>query len=330
LAPHDIGVLESVPSRVNFPHDNPLYLGNQWNEAQQNQALAEADVVLVIDSDVPWIPQLSRPRDGARIYHIDVDPLKAQMPLWYIPANRQYAADALTALRQLNSALDGMTNDVDLATEHRQRCAHRHQTRAEELARRESRDNGLTAEFVTACVRRRFDADMLIFNEGISNYQAIFNHLTPTRPGSLFTSGGGSLGWHGGAALGGKLAHPDKTVVALTGDGSYMFSVPSSVHWMARRYAAPFLTVIYNNGGWKSPKLSALAVHPHGYASRADDLNMGFEPQPDYGGIAAAAGGAFAAVATTCDEFETALDNALRTIREERRAAVLDARLARA
>jgi acetolactate synthase I/II/III large subunit len=325
-----IGVLESVPSRVNFPHDNPLYLGNQWNEAQQNQALAEADVVLVIDSDVPWIPQLSRPRDGARIYHIDVDPLKSQMPLWYIPANRQYAADALTALRQLNSALDGMTNDVDLATEHRQRCAHRHQTRAEELVRRESRDNGLTAEFVTACVRRRFDADMLIFNEGISNYQAIFNHLKPIRPGSLFTSGGGSLGWHGGAAPGGKLAHPDKTVVALTGDGSYMFSVPSSVHWMARRYAAPFLTVIYNNGGWKSPKLSALAVHPHGYASRADDLNMGFEPQPDYGGIAAAAGGAFAAVATTCDEFEAALDNALRTIREERRAAVLDARLVRA
>jgi acetolactate synthase-1/2/3 large subunit len=324
-----VGVLESAPSRVNFPHDNPLYRGNQWNEAQQNAALAEADVVLVIDSDVPWIPQLSRPRDGARIYHIDVDPLKAQMPLWYIPALRQYAADALTALRQLNAALDGMTTHTALAPERGRRHASRHQTRAQELARREARDQGLTAEFVTACVRRRFDADTLIFNEGISNYQTIFNHLQPTRPGSLFTSGGGSLGWHGGAALGGKLAHPDMTVIALTGDGSYMFSVPSSVHWMARRYGVPFLTVIYNNCGWKSPKLSALALHPDGHASRAGDLNVGFDPQPDYGGIAAAAGGAFAAVATTCDEFEAALDNALHAVREECRAAVLDARLAR-
>jgi len=56
---------------------------------------------------------------------------------------------------------------------------------------------------------------------------------------------------------------------------------------------------------------------------------MGFDPQPDYGGIAAAAGGAFAAVATTCDEFEAALDNALHAVREECRAAVLDAQLAR-
>jgi acetolactate synthase-1/2/3 large subunit len=58
-------------------------------------------------------------------------------------------------------------------------------------------------------------------------------------------------------------------------------------------------------------------------------LNVGFDPQPDYGGIAEAAGGAFAAVATTCDEFETALETALHAIRQERRAAVLDARLAR-
>jgi acetolactate synthase-1/2/3 large subunit len=50
-----VGVLESVPSAVNLPHDHPLYQGNQWNEQRQNKALAEADAVLVIDSDVPWI-----------------------------------------------------------------------------------------------------------------------------------------------------------------------------------------------------------------------------------------------------------------------------------
>jgi acetolactate synthase-1/2/3 large subunit len=86
----------------------------------------------------------------------------------------------------------------------------------------------------------------------------------------MFASGGGSLGWTGGAAIGMKLAAPDKTLVALTGDGSYMFSAPSAVHWMARRYGTPFLQVIYNNRGWKAPRFSALAIHPDGFASRAE------------------------------------------------------------
>ena len=44
------------PCAMNFPHDHPLYQGNQWNDPRQNPALAEADCILVIDSDVPWIP----------------------------------------------------------------------------------------------------------------------------------------------------------------------------------------------------------------------------------------------------------------------------------
>ena len=41
--------------------DDPLYQGNHWNHPFQNPALAEADVVLVVDSDVPWIPTVSHP-----------------------------------------------------------------------------------------------------------------------------------------------------------------------------------------------------------------------------------------------------------------------------
>lgn len=51
-----IGVLDSVPNSVNFPASNSLYRGSQWNQPMQNAALAEADLVLVVDSDVPWIP----------------------------------------------------------------------------------------------------------------------------------------------------------------------------------------------------------------------------------------------------------------------------------
>ena len=113
-------------------------------------------------------------------------------------------------------------------------------------------------------------------------------------------------------------------MIALCGDGSYMFSVPSTVHWIARQYGTPFLTVIYNNRGWKSPKLSALAVHPDGYASRANEIGVSFDPPPDYGGIAAAAGGAFARRVERASELDGAIGDALRAVREERRCAVLD------
>ncbi|MDN5928990.1 MAG: thiamine pyrophosphate-requiring protein [Hyphomicrobiales bacterium] len=319
------GVHESVPSAMNFPHDHDLYLGNQWNEPHQNEALGEADCILVIDSDVPWIPTISRPADGAPIFHIDVDPLKEKMPLWYIGAEHSFRADAATALRQLNEVLAARPFDGARVAERRERFAAKSKARRERLAALESGNDGIiTPEFLTAVVRRHIDGDTIVLNEGITSYPAVSNHMAMTRPGSIFASGGGSLGWNGGAAFGAKLAAPDKTVVALTGDGSYMFSIPASVHWMAAKYGAPFLQVVYNNRGWKAPRFSTLGVHPDGYASRANDLDLSFDPPPDYAGIAKAAGGAYARKVERPEELEKAVAEALRVVREEKRSAVLD------
>jgi acetolactate synthase-1/2/3 large subunit len=103
-----------------------------------------------------------------------------------------------------------------------------------------------------------------------------------------------------------------------------MFSQPSTVHWMARQYRTPFLQIVYNNRGWKSPKLSALAVHPDGFASRANEIGVTFDPPADYAGIAAAAGGALGLTVKRPEELESALDAGLRAVRQEGRAAVLD------
>jgi acetolactate synthase I/II/III large subunit len=320
-----IGVLESVPSAMNFPHDNPLYQGNQWNHPQQNPVLAEADVILVIDSDVPWIPTVSRPRNDALIFHIDVDPLKERMPLWYIAAKRVFRADANTALQQLNVALEALKLNPTLVGERRKHYGILHILRQGGLAIVE-RSNGVhpSGEYLTACVRKHVDENTIALNEGITNYPAIHDHLGMSKPGSIFASGGGSLGWNGGAAIGAKLAAPDKTIMALTGDGSYMFSVPSTVHWMARQYRTPFLQVIYNNRGWKAPKFSTLAVHPDGFASRANDIGVAFDPPPDYSAIAAASGGAFARKVERAEDVEDALEEAITVVRSEGQAAVLD------
>ena len=320
-----IGVLESVPSAMNFPHDHPLYQGNQWSQPWQNPVLATADVILVIDSDVPWIPTVSRPGKDALIFHIDVDPLKEKTPLWYVPAQRVFRADAAIALQQLNAALDSSKLDGSRVERRRKHYTELSTDRAGKLSKLEHPNGALpSAEFLTSCIRMQVDENTIALNEGITNYPVIFDHLRMSRPGSIFASGGGSLGWNGGAAIGAKLAAPDNTVMALTGDGSYMFSIPSTVHWMARQYQTPFLQVIYNNRGWKAPKFSTLELHPDGHASRSNDIGVAFDPPPNYSAIAAASGGAFARKVDRAEDVEGALAEAIGVVREERRAAVLD------
>ena len=199
-------------------------------------------------------------------------------------------ADGATALKQINEALAALKLDVRRVSASREHYAKLHAARAQELARREEpRGAELTAEYLTACVRRAIGADAIVISEGVTHFQTISNHAGRSRPGTLFNSGGGSLGWCGGAAVGVKLARPEATVVGLVGDGCYMFSVPSSVYWMARRYRTPFLQVIYNNRGWRAPRFSTMTVHPQGHASRGVDIGTSFDPPPDYAGIAAAA-----------------------------------------
>jgi acetolactate synthase-1/2/3 large subunit len=323
-----IGVLESCPSAVNFPASHPMHQGCQWSEPRQNDVLAEADLVLVIDSDVPWIPVVNRPAEGARILHIDVDPLKEKIPLWYFGAERSFPADAATALAQITRHVDVMGAGREAERiESRRHYRARHERIRRERRDREAPAGVITIEFLVARLRGKIDQSTVVLSEAITNYGVVSNHLERDVPGTLFASGGGSLGWSGGAAIGMKLAASEKTFVALTGDGSFLFSQPSTVFWMARKYDTPFLQIVLNNRGWRAPRFSMLQVHPDGYASRSNDIGISFDPPPDYGGIAAAAGGAFARKVEDPAALDDALDEALIAVREEKRAAVLDVAL---
>jgi acetolactate synthase I/II/III large subunit len=319
-----IGVIESVPMRMNFPADHPLHLGYQWTTAGQNPVLAEADVVLVAGSDVPWIPATNRPAPGARIYVIDIDPIKEQMPLWHVPAARYARADLATALRQVTARLrqrGGLATDEIAARAGRLAADHRAQRQTWAAAERPRADGTITPEYLVACVREAIGPHALVLTEAITNYQVVSEHLRLSRPGSLLGSGGSSLGWAGGAAVGAKLAAPAATVVSLVGDGSYLFSVPSSVQWLARRCGTPSLTVIFDNLGWAAPQMSALMVHPSGAAAEVGAIT-GFTPEADLPGVAAAAGGAYAATVTQAAKLPVALGLALSQLRRGRSAVI--------
>lgn len=322
-----IPVMESVPQTMNFPANHPMHCGYQWNENRQHPILEDADFILAIDSDVPWIPTKNKPPKDAIIYYIDADPLKEDMPLWYIPSKRFFRADSVIALKQINRMVNQLEIDESTVSSRRYRIKLFH----EELKKKatiaeEFKEGVITPEYLTACIREIVDENTIVLNEAITNYGAVTTHIGASKPGSYFSSGAGSLGWNGGAAIGVKLAHPNKTVISLTGDGSYLFSVPSVVHAMAEQYNTPFLTVIYNNQGWNAPKHSTLGVHPNGIAKNANQFWTNFNPNSELAKVAEATGNAYAEKVEDPHLLRDALRTAIDHVKSGR-SAVLDVRI---
>ncbi|KAL4864281.1 hypothetical protein BDV12DRAFT_176386 [Aspergillus spectabilis] len=90
-----------------FPADHPGSLGMRYGS---HPAIQTADVILIVDCDVPWIPTQCRPQKSARIFHIDIDPLKRLMPLAYVPALRRYTTDAYTSISQIASFIQSSSS----------------------------------------------------------------------------------------------------------------------------------------------------------------------------------------------------------------------------
>ncbi|MCM3706613.1 MULTISPECIES: thiamine pyrophosphate-requiring protein [Cytobacillus] len=326
-----IPVLESVPSYMNFPSDNPMHIGYTWNEQDQNEHLAEADFILVLDSDVPWIPFKNKPSEKCDVVIIDIDPLKEDIPLWYIQAEGFYKADSFTALSQINSYLNQHERIIDESSVSKRYKTilkiHQGQRREWKAAEYSFKESIITPEMLTGCLREVLNDEDIVICEAITNFSTVTRHLPRNKPGTYFSPGASSLGWSGGAAFGAKLAEPDKLVVALTGDGSFMFSNPTPLHWMSGRYEVPFLTIIYNNEGWTAPKYSTLGVHPNGVAQQTDEFFVKFNPAAKYADIAKAAGGTFAYTVKKPEEVKDTLLKAINTVKHEGKSAVVDVRL---
>lgn len=314
-----IPVVEVSPSYMNFPSSNPLHLG-----FSRNAYIDEADVVIVIDCDLPWIPLKGGPRDTARVFYMDVDPLKQDLPLWYIPSEQFYQVNSLVALQQLNQFLSGAQLNRSGIEVRRQRVSQEH-ARLRDTWKREvtTPSEVITPEYLTACLAELIDDDTVVINETCAkNAVAVTHHLARNQPGTLVTSGGSSLGWGGGAAIGAKLAHPDKTVVCVTGDGAFIFSCPTAVYWASRRYNAPFLTIIYNNQGWEAPRQATLRVHPDGVSRQHNRYWNDFEPGAALDSVAHAAGGALAIPVVQVCEVKDAIRRGLEAVKNGTSAVV--------
>lgn len=293
----------------------------------------------MIDCDVPWINTQCKPKDGAKIYHIDVDPLKQQMPVFYIKALQRYRADSYTSLTQLNEHLVSFHGHELSSSQFQNRWTalqKSHHDKIQSIAAEAQVDeNGhFSTPYLIQQVRKACPQDAIWAVEAVTQTAFVADQIQATLPGSWLNCGGGGLGWSGGAALGIKLAtdYEGKKlfVCQIVGDGTYLFSVPGSVYWISRRYNIPILTIVLNNKGWNAPRKSMLLVHPDGEGSKVnnEELNISFAPTPDYSGIAKAAAGGdiWAAHASTAEELAKLLPEAVNSVLAGR-TAVLDAHL---
>src|SRR5690606_14292379 len=109
--------------------------------------------------------------------------------------------------------------------------------------------------------------------------------------GSFFRSGGASGGWGPGAAFGAKLAAPERLVALATGDGFFLYGVPYAALWSAVKYAAPFLTVVYQNRAYSTGTVALGKFYPEGYSVRQTDFEGGLiDPAPDLAKLAESVG----------------------------------------
>ncbi len=134
--------------------------------------------------------------------------------------------------------------------------------------------------------------DTVIVDDSISARPILHEAFEFSRPGSMHSErAGGAIGWGMGAALGVKLAEPDRPVLGIVGDGSAMLSAQAL--WTASAYQIPAVYAICNNGGYRVLKVNLHAYFEEvlGEPDRPTSyLGMDLPQEFDLGAIAAAMG----------------------------------------
>ncbi|MEM4303544.1 MAG: thiamine pyrophosphate-requiring protein [Candidatus Caldarchaeum sp.] len=260
-----VGCRVSLPvgDYVNFPTTNPF-------SAQFK--LSDADFILAVENDVPWIPSGESPRDDAYKIYVSTDPLMTNYGVWgfsFDKAIQSHSKLFLEAVvKELEKSKQYLKKDV---VEERRAKAFEDWT-----SEKKARDREVESDFRYGILTKRLASHIL--GQVVSKNTVIVNEYSLRPEYLVFESAGtyfgeppaGALGWGLGAALGIKLAEPDRDVVVVVGDGSYVFNNPVSAHCMSLWYSLPILVVILNDGRWGDVKRSIL---DSGLYSSFEDVN---------------------------------------------------------
>ncbi|MCO5970488.1 thiamine pyrophosphate-requiring protein [Actinoallomurus soli] len=299
---------------LNIATSHPMHVRSA---GAARRAVGEADLIIVADCDVPWIPKFVRPAADATVVLIDMDPVKDDMPLWTFPVDLAVAAPGAVVLDQVTAAL----GDLDPAAKWRGAGP------AEEPAASAGGDDAIAAREVFEALNAVLRADDIVVEEAVTNAGTLHETLERSLPGTMAGTGSPGLGWGLGGAVGVKLAAPGQRVITVVGDGSFMFGVPTAALCLAAEAGAPILAVVLNNDGYKASRMPVFELFPEGRsAARGDAVGTRFQSPPDFAAVARACHAHGESVTDRAD-LVPALQRALKAL-EAGRSAVVDVRLA--
>jgi acetolactate synthase-1/2/3 large subunit len=302
---------------VCLPSSHPMHFG-----FEPGALLADADLVIVLESDVPWIPHLQHPPAGCRVAHVAEDPFFVRYPMRSFPSDLAVQVGCINALNALVKAVEPRLQMADARiAARRARLTERMRLRRAQLAKDSAAGGTISPAYLSRVIGETVGDDAIIFNE----YPLRPDHCAREKPGSFFALGpAGGLGWGFGAALGAKLAAPDAFVVATLGDGAYMFSNPTVGHWVSATHNLPILTVVFNNSRYGAVRNATLSMFKDGAAGETDGRTLAdLDASPAYEALAMAQG-AYAERVEKPADLPNALLRAREAVVSGRRQALLN------
>jgi thiamine pyrophosphate-dependent acetolactate synthase large subunit-like protein len=251
---------------ANFPNDHPLFVG----ELQAQRYPRKQDLLISFGESFTAGREDERGLTASgprRLVHISHESQAL---------GRSFAPD-VTILSDLRAAIRDLSDAVDaIATEGSNRqdsidpphAGLRADQQPEAIARdrvaRNFDSSPVTWSASASSWRKVLDKDAVIVPELGTQYYKIYRQLKlgGSNKQRIGRTKGDALGWGVAAAFGVNLALPDRQVVALQGDGGFLFN-QSEALWSIARYEAPMLIVIMNNHSYNESRAAEHAQRRH-------------------------------------------------------------------
>jgi acetolactate synthase-1/2/3 large subunit len=277
-----------------LPFDHPLYLGTLGSHGvfAANYALNKADLVILIGARVGnramgAAAEIAR---RAQIIHIDIDPAEIGKN---IKPHLAMVADARDAL-QVMLDFDNIPDFADWVTTVQDIKAKRAYT---------TRLDQPSATIHPPSLMRRLGElagpDAIVTTEVGQNQIWVANHYPIVMPRTFISSGGmGTMGYGLPASLGAKVACPERTVIAVSGDGSLQMSIQEFGTVKQEKAAIKFV-LLNNNRLGMVHEIQSLR-----YSQRYSQVFL--EENPDFQLIAEAYGFAHAKISSN-DQIDQAV-----------------------
>ena len=232
-----------------FPTTDAHYLGVYGEEPA---VLEGCDLVLAVGGRVfyPFSDRL-RPRlpAGATLVHVHPDPAELGRRL---PTDFGVVGDPRAVLVAL---LDACREAAGPREVRRPALSQLREQRADAISRELQAARGqspVAVAEVVAELTRVIPKGTILVEEAVRGSRTVFRHGGVPEGGEVWRSTGGSLGWGLPAAVGAKLASPDRPVLLLVGDGTLHFSIQAL--WTAVVQRTPVVAVVLDNGGYLAVK----------------------------------------------------------------------------